>query len=36
MIEGTYEGTLKGDKFAGKWKQSGQTFDTNLEKKEKK
>ncbi len=35
-IGGTYEGTLKDGKFAGKWKQSGQTLDMNLEKKEKK
>lgn len=35
-IGGTYEGTLKEGKFIGKWKQSGQTFDLNLEKKEKK
>ena len=30
QIQGTYEGTLKDEKFIGKWSQSGQSFDLNL------
>lgn len=35
QIQGTYEGTLKEGKIEGKWSQSGQSFDINLQRVKK-